>query len=386
MQMQSFGGSGVLSTYSVIDLKNIDNLLNSFNKYISGINVNENYYELAKVRTKIFEYGADSYYDMIDLYNFVNLTDGIGTVSSKEVIKEFNKTVVYNYSSDESSNGLSIYFPYNGSNASKARFLSVYDDLGFMNDYKKFINDFVEYRTNSSIKYSFLIDDDKQSNENQVFSITLTDEQVKNYSSAFVYVLKKEKQSDFYNIVSKDNDVQLEGNKLIFKNPKVLKFTDKSGTTYYLKNTYNALKNNLSFRFTLYKEDYTDSDTLILDSDSRVAEANYRIEDNNIVFSNIIVVDNTNEYSNGIVLNKDNYKTFQAMYSKYKILDENGKLLNNEDWEKSDSLYGFRAGTKDFFDNVEFSTFTEDDEYYIAFCITDVFSNVYFSNIIKGGK
>ena len=385
-QMKDIGNDKALSTYAIINLKNVNNLLNSFNKYVSGINVNKNYYELAKIRTKMFEYGQSSY-DMIDLYNFIELTKDISNVSSNEVINQFKKTIVYNFSNDTNSNGLSIYFPYNGKSSDKAYFLSVYNDLHFMDNYKKLINSFNDYRTTSSVRYSFSINDDKQSNEDETFSVVLTDEQVKNYSNAFVYVFQREEQSDFYNVVSIDNDVQLDGNKLIFKNPKVLSFYDSElNKTYYLRTTYNALKNNLSIRFTLFQNDYVDgSSKVIFDTDSKVGQANYKLENNNIVFSNIIAVDSTNDYNNGILLYKDDYKTLQATYSKYKILDGNGNFLESEDWERSDSVYGFRVATDDFFDNISLSSFAKDNEYYVAFCITDVFSNVYYSNIIKGG-
>lgn len=58
---------------------------------------------------------------MIDLYNLVYNLKDLSPKKADKVLKNLENTVIYNYATDSNSRGISIYFPFNGSNLVKEK-------------------------------------------------------------------------------------------------------------------------------------------------------------------------------------------------------------------------------------------------------------------------
>mgnify|MGYP003296193491 CR=1 FL=1 len=144
---QYYGNSSyIYSTYSVIDLSKIDNLVTSLNEFVSDINIIENYNEIAKVRSNLYQYAYaqanEPSYDMVDLYNLIDGLKELSPKKAEQVLNDIEDVVVYNWATNDSSRGLSIYFPYNGDNNIKERFLELYSDFDSFDKYNNFISKF----------------------------------------------------------------------------------------------------------------------------------------------------------------------------------------------------------------------------------------------------
>ena len=135
-----------------------------------------------------------------------------------------------NYTNNNYSNGLSIYFPYNST-----YFTSIYKDISSSNSYYDFITDFSKERNTIKTPLFSLNDIKKenQTNEGADFELELTDEQVENYSSAKAIVFLKNKNKEdrvgMYRPLFNTKDIKLNGNKLQTKiRGKSLRAVDNS--------------------------------------------------------------------------------------------------------------------------------------------------------------
>jgi hypothetical protein len=137
-------------TCSVIDLAKVpglETLLGDFSKGLSGGIVQPAVMQtLADARQGAESYGEEPgmvSFDMIDLYNFVELQSSANAETSAALKAAIEDAVVYEVSGSQRqySYGLSIYFPF----AAKDYFdycLDIYDDLDFCPEYQSFIADF----------------------------------------------------------------------------------------------------------------------------------------------------------------------------------------------------------------------------------------------------
>ena len=117
------------STYAIINLKKIPKLLTKLDSLFLKIDVTNNYNEISKIRANLHQYAVDSSdiydYDTVDLYELVNGLEKYSSNDAKSIKKYLKKEVVlYNWSTNNHSNGLAIYFPFNGNEKVKELHMS----------------------------------------------------------------------------------------------------------------------------------------------------------------------------------------------------------------------------------------------------------------------
>jgi hypothetical protein len=83
------------------------------------------------------------------------------------------------------------------------------------------------------------------------------------------------------------------------------------------------------------------------------------------------------------LLDMDKFSSLDIFQSTYKILDSNGKVMDNEDWESHTITTGAEFKLDDI--DLEFRSI-DDGEWYILFYIYDVNDNFYSSDLIKVGE
>ena len=346
------------STLSIIDLSKIDNLNSSLNSFVKSIDVDSNYYEISNYRRKTHTYGiSQTYdYDTIDLYTLV---ESLGKIinendSSKKVLSSIKDVVKYTSNMNDYSNGISIYFPYFGSEASIETHLSLFSKV-FNDAYYSFINEFYQIRSGAKKAKRSASNNSYNKLTNNIFrntdgslAINLTPEEVKNYQGANIYLFKKLNEDEYELILQSDN-LTLSNNTLVFKNNNMLMVNNTSIS--YIKND----------KYTTYGKLYDKSDEL---------NVKFTVENNKIVET---ILD-SDQYISSSIIDYNDYSSISFMKLKYKLL-ENG--LFNEYFKDSVTKEEVKINSN----KVVLSVNNQVGEYYALIEMNDMYNDSYYSNI-----
>lgn len=379
----------IYSTYSVVDLSKIDNLVDSLNDFIGDIDISENYNEIARVRSNLYQYAysqsEEPSYDMVDLYNLVDGLKDLSPDKAEKVLNNFEDTVLYNWATNSNSRGMSIYFPYNGSNDVKKAFLKLYSSFNSFDKYNKFISQF--YLVQSSGKRSYSFNNNKttiaQKKQDADFSLELTDEQLKGYAKA-EYLVFMDKGNGYYWPVYKGTEVELNGKTLNANiNGKNLKIENESGSfvvplfeTYvddkYIKyNTSVILQNFSSEEISEWKTDAAQLSLILDKSTEKVKVGSVTLNEKDANKINSVAI-NLNDYE---------YITFGSM--SHQLLDQNGNFNMEVYQNNNNGVYeGVEIKIEELSD-FKLSSFNDENDYYCVFRIYDVNNNVYYSKLVK---
>ena len=314
LEIDPFGT--VTHTYSVIDLSKMDNINKLLDEYITGIDLSKNYNDIVKIRTNAYQYGQEAQnYDMIDLYDFIEKTSEYSTKDSKKLLSAIESAIIYNETNEENSHGLSIYFPYRGGKGQKYKYINeVYSHLDYSNNYKTFINTFNSTRTNSK-PFSFNISDKsvKETTKENQMEIQSTQEQIDNYAYSTFTILERDTAHPnyYYPIYNSDDTTLKDDGKLkIDYTNKLTKVLDKDAGKYHYVLTYHRNRNKQNQRTTdaiLYDKDYEITDSRFM---SRATLYLADTSDKKLTVS-MAKLRSNNERINGIVLNMDDYETYE---------------------------------------------------------------------------
>lgn len=380
----------IYSTYSLVDLKEINKLNNYANDFFNDIDVDANFNTISRVRANLLQYSEDiPEFDMVDLYNLVYNLKTLSPNKANKVLKQFDRTVLYNYATDSNSRGISIYFPYNGDKAYKDRFIKVYDNLDGFSNYKNFISKFNKIQSSDYKAYTYtsnLVKTTGSEKEDSYadFELELTDEQVLTFAKA-KYIVYRDNKDGYYKPIYMGKEAKLDGNTLkasikdrqlqvVSKNNEKYNLTaiEKENTSKYIKYETNVImqsfKDNSNFKM--------DNAIMTIYYDKNSKESN---------ISNIIYNGN-GQHANSIALNINDYESVAfSITSGWDILDDNGgyvgPIVENGRVKGDGIITGFEAKPGEF--NFKISAFDDDYDYYCVFLITDTHNNVSYSKLIK---
>lgn len=377
----------IYSTYSIVDLNNMDNLNNAVDNFFEKIDVVSNYNTIAKVRSELYQYAykqsGESIYDTVDLYNLISNLKHLSPKTAEKALNELENTVIYNYATDPSSRGISIYFPYNGSKQAQNMFLDIYDNISDIDNYNNFITEFNNLKnTNSVNKLSFNNNksDVKLNDSEADFELELTEEQVKNYAKA-QYLVFRDNKDGTYLPVYKGIEVDLENNTLKAKiKDRQLKIISKSdgleniltlfeeevGNTFIKYNTIVTLENFSSNNLDDWKME-TATLSLLLDKNT------------NKVNVSSILLSAKNDLPGRTMVDLKDYTHVVFASSSYNVMNEDGTY--NENWESNGTIKGLEVDVGDF--EFELQDYNDGYDYYCVFIIFDVNNNSYYSKLIK---
>jgi hypothetical protein len=369
-------------TYAITDLSKIDSLNEKINDYFSKINVDTNYATLARTRSNLFQYGDSvKSYDMVDLYDLVNNTKHLDPSSADALLKAIEDTVIFNHTNNSTSHGLSIYFPYNGEEVAKKRFLNVYNGINSLSGYRTFINTFNEIKSKQKSQAFSLMKNDSNVSEDGEITFKLTDEQAASYSHAVIMLFKKDdSHAGYYAPLYSSDEVTMKDGVLSSNiNNKLIKIVDGDDSGYIL--TISRDKSGtreITTAALVYDDDEKVTDGL----DSWIKRVTLYLYDEagkpKISFAKL---DSRNELADGTLINLKDMERMQLFLYEYKMVDSKGNYTS--DWESAPVTYGYEKKPNE----IEFKWSSLDDEgnYYCVFTIYDINGYKYSSNFIKVG-
>lgn len=371
-------------TYSVIDLSKISKINEELDKYIASIDIVKNYNAIAKIRANIFQYGSGSNdYDMVDLYNFVVQTKKFASENNQDLLRAINDAVVYNKTNENNSHGLSIYFPYNGRQGKKDKFISIYSNLDYSKEYQKFITKFNSIHKAKPV-FKFELSKNETEDKNNEISIQLTKEQISNYSFATFTIFERDNEHpDYYRLIHNTDEIILNTDGLLianYKNKLVKIKNDENGYEYILTFNKKSLNNSRWAKAIIYNKslDYLD------DGYSSVADLYFSNNSSGDPIISTAKLISDNERIDGIILNLDNYDVFELLQYSYRILDDNGNVISSSEWERAPIIKSY----VEKFSEMEFkySSLDGEKDYYGMFTINDINGHSSYSKLIKIGE
>lgn len=209
------------STLSILDLSEIDDLDKNVNEFFGSINLEKYYRFVSRIRAGLYTYGVEqaSDYDTVDLYNLVTQLSEVTNQDTTKLVNSLKNVVKYTSSFDSHSNGLSIYFPYYGSNSAIENHFSVFQSL-WNDNYVSFITNYQSIRTGRyRAPGDIYLTNDITSEDGKIY-LELTNEEMNNYQKANIYVFSK--NDDKYNLLLKSDKVSLLDRNLVFDNNYIL--------------------------------------------------------------------------------------------------------------------------------------------------------------------
>ncbi len=379
--------SNIYSTYSIVNLNKIKNLTQSLNEFIKNIDLKNNYNEISRIRSNLYQYAytqSDSAeYDMVDLYNLINKLKKYDEKSAKKVLSNIESAVEYNWATNNNSRGISIYFPYNADKNVKKLFLNIYSNFKNLDDYYNFIKEFYSIQNNNNYSYSFSSNKlNISSNKNEAdFKLELTDEQKEGFANA-KYIVFKDNKDGYYQPVYIGQQTTLNGNILSAnikdRQLKVVDKTDKSFKGYILTLIESEVTDQyIKYNTNVILQNFKDIKNYKMDN----AQMNLILnkKNNKISINNVILNNKNNLKPNIASVNLSEYKNIAFGSFKYKILDSNGNYKT--DWNSNGIYEGVEIDVKDI--DFEIQNFENDYDYYTVFMIKDTNNKTYYSKLIK---
>ena len=383
-EIDIFGSKGV--TYSVVDLSKIDSIIDKFDSFIEGIDLKTNYNSISKVRANLYQYASseEKGYDTIDLYSFVEGIKSYSSVDSTSLLETLRDAVVYNYTNMQNSNGVSIYFPFNGKSTTKSRFLSVYKKLSYLDKYRSLITSFVAMQSESKpFAYNLTANETKIEDEGREVTLKLTEDELANYSNAYYIVFERSQEHpNYYMPIYRSNDVELKGDTIKTKigNNLVTMFNDSDNQRHIIPIMYNKSDG---------VETYESPFAILYDTSKSITDvgfsynvnAYFKIDGTKVNFTSAKISIDNDERTTGMLLDISKFDSIELWTPIYKITDDNGNYTM--DWESAPELTGFSSKIADL--DLQTSTL-QNGEYYVVINIVDVNNNVYPSSLIKVGE
>ena len=336
-------------------------LNSNINDFFKSLDLNKYYYTISSERRSLHTYGISQTwdYDTVDLYELVEALKPISSNSSlcDELLKEINSFVMYTSSLNTHSNGVSIYFPYFGSDSAIELHLSVFDSL-WNNDYTNFINNFYDIRSGAKLTIrnktgknineltnDLVVDDSK-------VMLDLTDDEKEKYIYAKAYLFKKD-ENDKYDLMLQSDDVKLEDNRLVLESNNIMKINNNLVS-------YSEDKGELSVKFKL-SDNNIELDALGIVKDGKITK---------------LLLD-SGEYPTASLVELDDYDTIKVSTIKYDSIKK-GSLTDN--WNKDLENYYLEVEKDDL--NIEFES-VDFKDCYILFELHDEYNDLYYSKVWK---
>ena len=373
-------------TYSIIDLSKVSQLKQDLYDFVDEIDLTSNYQYISLIRANLDGYGVDSSAtaDMVDLYELVEALKSLSPTKGDALLQSINSAVVYNKTFNDYSNGMSIYFPYNGNYEMRTHQLGEIKKLtdSKSNKYFSFIDSFNNTLNTGYNNSKFSVLDNTVTSKKGSFSLKLTEEQQKNYAHAGVMVFK-DMGDGYYMPLYKSTDVTLDknGNLVAPYNGKALSIVDKedNSESIVLLVEEEKTSNYTKYSTPVYFQRF-DDDTLKTTIDNATLYIMVDKNNPNGVITSIVKKDKDETLPSMVLLNMEDYQDIYYMNFKYKILDENGNYTTN--WESAGVSYLFRTGTDKTDYEYKIANLDNGSKYYAVFAVYDIYNKLSYSKLI----
>ena len=382
--------------YSIIDLSKVDTIVDELDTFINGIDVKKNYSDIIKVRSNMYQYGftvsAFPNFDTVDLYSLIEGIDDYSTVSSDKLLASIKDAVVYNWSKFlKESNGLSVYFPYNGSRLEQNAMILEYNDMDFSNNYVTFVKQISNLKNSNQVSNftkTDLYDSDTKVEKGE-FKLELTPEQAKDFAEAS-YVVFEKQDNNYYMPVYKSDNAYLDGNTLKSDvTGNMLKIVTKNEEGGYDKfwlqlfeNTRTEKKIHKTGAVAFYFGDTNDFSNFKVDA----LDIYIEYDENGKPYVGNVTTSVKDEETGTVkveYVKLEDYDYVQFTNFRHDILDENGNFTT--EFESDPTKYLIEVDMKEdefYYENVSLDS----GDYYAVFYITDIYGNRVNSNLVSVNK
>lgn len=259
-------GKDAYSTLSLFDLSNADELVKQFNvcsAFMNRMANTENFFShLTAAAKKCEKFGLDNPFDdssnMVDMVNFFDLAWDEG-LSMVDLISAVNKAVPYTVNSGSRSNeGVSFYYPitYN------AQEVEEYVSLSVSEEYSNFLKE--HFCNVPDIPIEFI--DRGSVSESGAFSVSLTKESYA-YLAAIDFMLMKTDDDGTRHIMCTNNDIDKDYDNMVFKSNfrgVTLAFKGRRIYCSALSNTNDFLTFETPVKINYDREPFKDVDSATL--------------------------------------------------------------------------------------------------------------------------
>ncbi len=380
----SFNYQYLYSTYSIVDLSHVKELETSVNDFFTSINLTNNYGEIAKVRSNLYQYGVSdgvNYYDMVDLYKLVDGLKELNPDKAQVVLDNLGKVVLFNFATNDSSRGMSIYFPFNCSDAYSQAYLRMYNGFSNLDGYRKFIATFYQMKNATSSGNYFAQTPPKvETSADADFTLQLTDEEKEVFAKAS-YIVFRDNKDGYYLPVYRGNQVTLDGNtlKANIQDRQLKIVSDEEDKLEYIIVLREQDETNeyITYTTSVLLEDFSVEEIADWKMDNATLSLVYDKVSGNIGIGSAVL--NEDGKASTVAVDVHDYSTIAFASSKYKILDANGKYTEN--WESNGIIEGLEVSPDKF--HFALQNFDDGNDYYCVFIIWDIYNHSYYSKLVK---
>ena len=364
---KSFNEVFPVSTYAVIDLSKIRDLESKLGTFFNSINLDLNYNSIARVRSNLYQYASDSdcyEYDTVDLYQLVSKLKYLSSSNGESVLNVLDDAIVYNWSNNDFSKGLAIYFPYRSASSSRKSHYVGYKNLNGLSTYYSFIQRFDKLQSSSSGGgFSAISKDDiKISVNNKKLSLELYDEDVDNFTKASYIIFKKDSDKNYTPVFTSDTFELAKSNYTVDLDMDLIKvFNKDSNYGDFVPLSVNRFNN------------YYSNVELTDDKGTYTAKVYFDMGDD-ISISKVIM--SSSESSTGMVLDLGDYKSMKFETGSYLMFRDNDL---DPTWDKNP----YTPNRVFVENNYKFERVSLDSNYYVMFKIYDVDNLYTYSDLIQ---
>lgn len=355
-------------TYSIIDLSKVSEIEKKLVDFVKKIKVSEDYDDIALARAKTIQYGGETTsYDMVDLYSLTSNMQSLGQSEAKSLMNAITDSVVYNYSSDKESKGISIYFPYYDVESSVKKKLESLETLENNKDYVAFIQDFDSHRRKHQntidLKFNDIVEN----------AIVLTEEQESKIVKSSYIIVKESNDGNFTPLYFSDN-ITIDNHtlKANFDGNVVAALDTKTNEVIPITASEDK-KGNYLITIQLQKADKS----AIVDASAYVEIKNnsgklgMAIQNNNIDKLEVSLPSMS-------ILTLESYQDVIFINQDYRILDSNGDVLKK--WQPMGDAIRVNALVNHY--RIQKQAIPKDGKYYLIYKVTDASNQVSYSKMI----
>ncbi len=377
----------IYTTYSITDLSKVVNLEEKVNDFFTSIKPSNNYNTIAKVRSNLYQYAynnsGEAYFDMVDLYHLVDGLKELEPEKAKAVLDSLEETVLYNYATNDSSRGMSIFFPFNGKKLEQQYQLSLYEEFDSLHGYREFIKKFYQLNNETTGNKNFYTQTEVElgkETEDADFLLLLTDDEKEEYAKAEYIVFKKE-ENGYFQPLYRGKNVTLDGNNLKanIKNRQLKVITDDGNTYTLLLIEQEETEEYITYTTNVILEDFSGEEFSDWKMDNAIMTLIYDKNTKKVSIGSLMLSNEDDSLPSNIMVNLEDYTTVAFANSKYKILDENGNYTQN--WEGNGVLEGIEEKVGSF--HFELADSEDYSDYYGIFVIWDTHNQIYYSKPVK---
>ena len=317
-------------------------------------------------------------YDLIDLCDLLEVYEAEGEADCADALAALDRAILYQRSTDEFFNGLSIYYPHYNKERYLTPWAQRYASMGMPGGYTGFLDAMSSIWLGESLtdwSAALTVESAATPGQTQI-ALQLTDEQAAHFASAELLIFERVLGSS-YHLTYRTPDVTLgeDGMLRSVYRGESLYMTDASGEPVSPSVSYVLLGDTIAVSALLSKEYFRSEEDLI-----GVFLLFSRADDGRYVFTRAVESDGGPLSSSKAYVDLSQWHEISLINHSYApVFDEAGQLLPVSEWSP-EGVTGSRFLLSDFAPRAAFLNLRDADDRFAVFKVTDVQNNAVYSD------